>query len=437
MAFRVVWKPHRGGACSDCRRRGPGAHRPGGGSEAASRRPRPASSRCLPDFASGEETPHSGYHWDGARGRFMEGWYFKVAAPSGSFAFMYSIENPNSWDPSAGVGAQVMGPKDSYMLQYSKDTRRFWADGKKLELGCAFRLRESGPYPSGMSEKGDFERRVERGFQVSSSWHQGHLTLESRGVGGHIEPSVRECSWAYETRRVHGWGNSTGRQQATAGLLAALPVFEPHWQILMSHGLSSGWIKWGDELHEFKDAPSYSEKNWGEGFPKRWFWLQCNTFGDEECTSLTAGGGRRTLPFLFGQDEDVALIGIHHAGRFIEIVPWNGEVSWKVSPWGSWAVKGRSGRIRVKLEATTRSSGTVLRAPTVEGLIPVCKDTFEGSLRMRVWEDGELIIDRKSETAALEVGGGPWWDTWVGDAEMKEPLRSLTSGLTDFEAPLM
>ena len=73
----------------------------------------------------------------------------------------------------------------------------------------------------------------------------------------------------------------------------------------------------------------------------------------------------------------------------------------------------------------TDSPGTVLRAPTVEGLNPVCKDTFEGEITMKVWDKDRLIINLKSDTAALEVGGGPWWDSWEGSAEMKEPLRTL------------
>lgn len=398
-------------------------------------------------FASSLETPHSGYHFHPQRkGRFMEGWYFKVAipakntpakkkkkknqsaAPDDSFAFMYSIEDPNLDSPASGLGAQVMGPQDTYMVQYSRDTRRFWGWTHKLGLGGTFRLKDqvdSSDYPTTMLTEEDFSAKVLRGFQVSSTWHQGHLSLESKGVGGYIKPGVKECSWAYSTKRVHGWGDVGGKQLATAGWLAALPVFEPHWQILMSYGLSSGWIRWGSKLYEFEDAPSYSEKNWGEGFPKRWFWIQCNSFGDEECTAVTAGGGRRTLPLLVNQDEDVALIGIHHAGKFIEIVPWNGDVSWKVSPWGSWIMKGRTKGFKVELEAKAVSTGTVLRAPTVEGLIPVCKDTFDGILTLKVWEEGKLIIERTSNSAALEVGGGPWWDSWWGNAEMKEPLRSV------------
>lgn len=35
----------------------------------------------------------------------------------------------------------------------------------------------------------------------------------------------------------------------------------------------SGWIEWDGERFEFENAPSYSEKNWGAGFPKKWFWV--------------------------------------------------------------------------------------------------------------------------------------------------------------------
>lgn len=37
--------------------------------------------------------------------------------------------------------------------------------------------------------------------------------------------------------------------------------------------LTVGWIEWGDKRYEFKNAPSYSEKNWGGGFPRKWFWV--------------------------------------------------------------------------------------------------------------------------------------------------------------------
>lgn len=49
-------------------------------------------------------------------------------------------------------------------------------------------------------------------------------------------------------------------------------------QVMLASGLASGWLEWGDKHYEFRDAPTYYEKNWGAGFPSRWFWVQCNVF---------------------------------------------------------------------------------------------------------------------------------------------------------------
>lgn len=31
-------------------------------------------------------------------------------------------------------------------------------------------------------------------------------------------------------------------------------------------------------------------------------------------------------------------IGVHYEGVFYEFVPWNGVVSWNISPWGYWYI---------------------------------------------------------------------------------------------------
>ena len=54
------------------------------------------------------ETPHKGYHYADQRGRYFEGWYWRVTLPGDaeSFALIYSIEDPRGGEFS-GVGAQV------------------------------------------------------------------------------------------------------------------------------------------------------------------------------------------------------------------------------------------------------------------------------------------------------------------------------------------
>ncbi|KAK9835048.1 hypothetical protein WJX81_007145 [Elliptochloris bilobata] len=391
-------------------------------------------------------TPHSGYHYDGRKGRFFEGWYFKVTLPGEgqSFALIYSIEDPAGNTAQSGVGAQVMGPDDSYLLQYGKDVRSFWADPHALALGACFRPRGAGrpAAPLGrMVPEAHFNAAVEEGYQASLTWHQGALVADEAGAAGNLPSTVLGARWAFSVRPVSGWGAAHERQRATAGWLAALPVFEPHWQIVMAQGRATGWIEWGGQRYDFEDAPSYAEKNWGGGFPSRWFWVQCEAFEGEPDAALTSVGARRGVLNLPGVEEDVGLIGIHWRGRFIELVPWNGSVSWEVAPWGSWRIFARSSAYEALVEATCERSGTPLRAPTAtDGLAPFCRDSFNGQVRMRVWErdsSGERgaapMIDTRSSSCAVEVGGGPWWDTWRTTAEMKEPLRSLVQLPVDAE----
>lgn len=54
--------------------------------------------------------------------------------------------------------------------------------------------------------------------------------------------TVKSARWEYSTCPVYGWGDVMSKQKATAGWLAAFPVFEPHWQICMAGGLSTGIV---------------------------------------------------------------------------------------------------------------------------------------------------------------------------------------------------
>ncbi|KAJ8773634.1 hypothetical protein K2173_005880 [Erythroxylum novogranatense] len=344
-------------------------------------------------------TPHSGYHFDGSSRKFFEGWYFKVSIPESrqSFCFMYSVENPAfqkdmtpfelaQYGPrSVGVGAQILGAYDKYICQYSQQSHNFWGSRHELILGNTFVAQKGMQPPNKEVTPKEFNKRVQEGFQVSPFWHQGFICDDGRS---NYVDTVKSARWEYNTRPIYGWGDTESRQKSTAGWLAAFPVFEPHWQICMAGGLSTGWIEWDGERFEFKDAPSYSEKNWGGAFPRKWFWVQCNVFyGASGEVALTAAGGLRELPGPTKIFENAALIGVHYNGIFYEFVPWNGIVNWEVSPWGSWLMSAENHNHLIELEATTKYEGTTLRAPTEEaGLAPACKDDCSASLKLKLWE---------------------------------------------------
>lgn len=68
-----------------------------------------------------------------------------------------------------------------------------------------------------------------------------HLTPILINRSNYVE-TVNTARWEYSTRPVYGWGDVGSTQKSTAGWLAAFPVFEPHWQICMAGGLSTGTL---------------------------------------------------------------------------------------------------------------------------------------------------------------------------------------------------
>lgn len=352
------------------------------------------------------QTPHSGYHWDGSSRRFFEGWYYRVTLPDRgqTFAFMYSIEDPSGGKPYSGGAAQILGANDQYLWRTFPDVKKFWANSDVLELGhwgkTDLQTQPIWLLPS------EFERHIQQGYQANATWNQGIIH----------DPVSGSCRWQYKIEPVYGWGDKNALQQSTAGLLSSLPIFEPGWQILMAHGLATGWIEWNGYTYEFTNAPAYSEKNWGGAFPQKWFWLNCNSFDGESDLALTAGGGRRGVLWWM---ESVAMVGLHYRGKFYEFVPWNSEVHWDIQPWGSWKMQAKNSQFEIQLTGTTTLPGTELRAPTQDGLRFCCRDTMQGQLRLELRRSqpsgSQLILEAQSSLCGLEVGGAPWDTPWCSN----------------------
>lgn len=367
------------------------------------------------DLTQLPQTPHSGYHWNSSYYRFFEGWYYRVTLPQErqTFAFMYSIEDPGGNRPYSGGSAQILGPDDEYLCRTFPDPKPFWAWPDRLGLG---HWRQIGDSNNAATENPDsakkllspqfldpaaFDRYIHEGYQGTATWHQG--SLRDPGTGD-------AARWQYTIEPIYGWGDRGKPQQSTAGWLSQWQIFEPGWQILMAHGLASGWIDWKGTRYEFTHAPAYSEKNWGGAFPQKWFWLNCNCFTDQPDLALTAGGGRRGVLWWM---ESVAMVGIHFKGRFYEFVPWNGKVHWEIQPWGSWQMTARNPDYEVSLIGTTDRPGTPLRAPTEQGLQFCCQDTMQGNVRLELRQhNGKLILAAESDLCGLETGGAPWNETW-------------------------
>ena len=242
-----------------------------------------------------------------------------------------------------------------------------------------------------------------------------------------------------------GWGTSE-RQYSVAGFLASFPVFEPHYQVLLSRGrVPKGYLTVNEDdetskttttTYDLTNATMYLEKNWGGSFPSQWFWIQANTFLHHDSyrhhrhhrssfldLCVTSTGGLRRLPFFNEQEEEVALIALHWDGKFLPFP----EVQWSIR-WGKWSVRGTYDDYTVELEGTCTGRGFPVNCPTSDGMEEIALETFKGNLQAKLYErkSGRLVLHAVDNQACLEIGGLPWTERiWNGKSAMKEPIKSI------------
>ena len=89
--------------------------------------------------------------------------------------------------------------------------------------------------------------------------------------------------------RIVGWPHTLGG----GGIFSAVPFLGQYWHPHVLGGAVSGQASIGNERWAFDDAEIYAEKNWGAGFPERWWWGQAQGF-DRPDVCVAFGGGRLT-----------------------------------------------------------------------------------------------------------------------------------------------
>lgn len=422
----------------------------------------PSPSHIKGNCRSFEWPPHSGYHGPSSsnsnnKSSFFEGWYLRVVTQSqGSLAFIFHVFDPHHSETSKrqGVGCQVVTPTGTFRKE-SKDVKNFRAASHKLDVRNTFSSDEA-------ATRTDFQDF----FRLTVDNASGKITISSYAETVTID-------FDFGIQPEVGWGTND-RQYSVAGFLAAFPVFEPHYQVLLSRGRvpSGGFVKIvsthldGDSsslespsltttttIYDLTNATMYLEKNWGGSFPSRWFWIQANTFIHTSTTTdeqappssplldlcVTSTGALRRLPF-FGegeQEEQVALIAVHWNGGFYPFP----EVTWSIE-WGRWVVRGAYNEYLVELTGTCDVEGFPVSCPTDTGMEDVALETFQGKLRVKLFQkahgeqSGRVVLDAESSNACLEIGGLPWSDKkWEGESAMKEPIKSVAMNVG--ESPML
>lgn len=197
-----------------------------------------------------------------------------------------------------------------------------------------------------------------------------------------------------------GWPKAFGG----GGIFSAIPFLNQYWHPYYLGGRATGTVEYSGQNWTFDNAKLYAERNWGAGFPLRWWWGQAHDFGDADVCVAFSGGLLSLGPIAREVNGIVVRIG----PKVIRMTP-PVLVRSRVGD-NQWFLRGRSPRYEIVLEGDGRHLPPhVLPVPLPAARRNIDTD-FEhlgGRLRCTVRERGRLLFDGTSELAGLEVGSRP------------------------------
>jgi hypothetical protein len=183
-----------------------------------------------------------------------------------------------------------------------------------------------------------------------------------------------------------------------------LPGLRQYWHPHVLRAGATGTLVAGGERWDLAGATAYAEKNWGDGFPSRWWWGEAHDFGGDAVTVAFAGGRA-----LAGVDATALVVRVD--GRVVRMgEPLLGPVRAQAAP-GEFRLWGRTLRHRVVVEATADPAAAHALDVPVPGerrTVPWSQHHVGGGrLRVHVTRRGRTVYDGESRNAGLELGRAP------------------------------
>jgi tocopherol cyclase len=191
---------------------------------------------------------------------------------------------------------------------------------------------------------------------------------------------------------------------AGGGVFSSIPFLNQYWHPYRLGGKASGTVEFGGETWSFDGARLYAERNWGAGFPERWWWGQAHDFGGADVSVAFSGGLLQLGPIR----KDVTGVVVRIGDRVIRMTP-PALVRSHVGD-GRWSVQARTPRYQIELDGDGAGLNPhILPVPLPAERRNVDTD-FEhlaGRLHCTVREFGRVVFDGTCDLAGLEIGSRP------------------------------
>lgn len=193
-------------------------------------------------------------------------------------------------------------------------------------------------------------------------------------------------------------GGGWPRRMSGLGLGGMVPGLSQYWHPHVLGGRVEGTLTLGGHAERFTGT-AYAEKNWGPGFPERWWWGAAH---DAEVTAAFAGGAVRLGPLRLHATTAVVVVG----GRVVQLAAPLALVRCRIAD-GEWTVRARDAVHRLAIDAAA-GAAPALRLPVPprhpDAAVTHVDQHARGTMRVRLWRGRRALLDREIAPAGLEAG---------------------------------
>jgi tocopherol cyclase len=215
------------------------------------------------------------------------------------------------------------------------------------------------------------------------------------------------------------------------GVFSVIPFLGQYWQPHVLGGNAQGTARVADEFWEFDQADVYAEKNWGAGFPERWWWGQAQGF-DRPDVCVAFSGGVLTAGRL---SATVGGVVVRIGAQVIRLTPPFSVVR-SHTDGQRWEVHARNVGYRVHIVGEATGTPHVLPVPMPAEHRNVGTD-FEylaGHLTLEV--SGRVHYRGETDLAGLEIGHRPSNADATGEpTDCASTVNSVRTGGVTHERP--
>ncbi len=218
--------------------------------------------------------------------------------------------------------------------------------------------------------------------------------------GGQLSMVIDDCELDLTFSDAYQWPKAFGG----GGMFSSVPFLNQYWHPYCLGGKASGTVTHGEQRWTFADATLYCERNWGSGFPLRWWWGQAHDFGGADVSVAFSGGLLELGPL----QREVTGVVVRLGHRVLRITP-PALVSCSCDG-QRWQIDARTARYRIELDGRGDGAGPhvlPVPLPAERRNIDTDYEFLAGTLRCRVREWGRTIFSGTSKLAGLEIGNRP------------------------------